>query len=57
MTSDEYILLAKERFDIIHIKYKPTETLSDKLTKLSSRISNRALNLFAQKNHDDNMFK
>ncbi len=57
MSSDEYILLAKERFDIIHIKYKPTETLSDKLTKLSSRISNRALNLFAQKNHDDNMFK
>jgi len=57
MTSDEYILLAKDRFDIIHIKYKPTETLSDKLTKLSSSISNKALNLFAQKNHDDNIFK
>ena len=57
MTSDEYILLAKERFDIIHIKYKPTENLSDKLTKLSSSISNKALNLFAQKNHDDNIFK
>ena len=57
MTSDEYILSAKDKFDIIRIQYKPLKTLSDKLTKLSSRITSKVLNLFIQKNYDNNIFK
>jgi serine protease SohB len=57
ITSDEYILSAKDKFDIIRIQYKPLKTLSDKLTKLSSGITNKVLNLFIQKNYDNNIFK
>ena len=57
ITSDEYILSAKDKFDIIRIQYKPLKTLSDKLTKLSSGITSKVLNLFIQKNYDNNIFK
>ena len=30
MTSDEYILAMREKFEITHIKYKPIKTFSDK---------------------------
>ena len=57
ITSDEYILSAKDKFDIIRIQCKPLKTLSDKLTKLSSGITSKVLNLFIQKNYDNNIFK
>ena len=41
MTSDELILSMKNKFDIISIKYKPIKTLSDKISKISSKLTNK----------------
>ena len=57
MTSDEFVLTMREKFEIIHIKYKPVKTFSDKISKLSSKITNKALGILEQKNHDSNIFK
>ena len=57
MTSDEFILTMKEKFEIIHIKYKPVKTFSDKISKISSNFTNKAIGVFEQKNHDKNIFK
>ena len=57
MTSDEFILTMKEKFEIIHIKYKPVKTFSDKISKISSSFANKAVGVFEQKNHDKNIFK
>jgi serine protease SohB len=57
MTSDEYILSMKDRFDIIHIKYKPSKTFADKFAKVSSSLSGKILSAFSQKSYDDNIFK
>lgn len=57
MTSDEYIMSMKDKFNIIHIKYKPITSFADKITKVSSKITNKFLNKFAQKNYDDSIFK
>ncbi len=57
MTSDEYIMSIKDKFNIIHIKYKPITSFADKITKVSSKITNKFLNKFAQKNYDDSIFK
>ena len=57
MTSDEFILSIKNKFDIILIKYKPTKTLSDKISKISSKLTNKVFSAFAQKNHDESIFK
>ncbi len=57
MTSDEYILSIKDKFNIIHIKYKPLISFADKITKTSAKLSNKIFYRFAQKNHDDKFFK
>ena len=57
MTSDEYILVMREKFEITHIKYKPIKTFSDKISKISSSFANKAIGSFEQKNHDKNIFK
>ena len=57
MTSDEYILSMKDRFDIIHIKYKPSKTFADKFAKVSSSLSGKIVSAFSQKSYDDNIFK
>ena len=57
MTSDEYILSMKDKFDIIHIKYKPVKTLSDKISKFYSNFSNKIFSILEQDNHDKNIFK
>jgi len=57
MTSDEYILSMKEKFEITHIKYKPIKTFSDKISKISSSFTNKAIGSLEQKNHDKNIFK
>ena len=57
MTSDEYILSMKEKFEITHIKYKPVKTFSDKISKISSSFTNKAIGSLEQKNHDKNIFK
>lgn len=57
MTSDEYILSMKDRFDIIHIKYRPSKTFADKFAKVSSSLSGKILSAFSQKSYDDNIFK
>ena len=57
MTSDEFILSMRNKFDIISIKYKPVKTLSDKISKISSKVSNKILSAFEQKNHDNSIFK
>ena len=57
MTSDEFILSMRSKFDIISIKYKPVKTLSDKISKISSKVSNKILSAFEQKNHDNSIFK
>ena len=57
MTSDEYILSIKDKFNIIHIKYKPLISFADKITKTSAKLSNKIFYKFAQKNHDDKFFK
>ena len=57
MTSDEYILAMREKFEITHIKYKPIKTFSDKISKISSSFTNKAIGSFEQKNHDKNIFK
>ena len=57
MTSDEYILVMREKFEITHIKYKPIKTFSDKISKISSSFANKAIVSFEQKNHDKNIFK
>ena len=56
MTSDEYILSMKEKFEITHIKYKPVKTFSDKISKISSSFTNKAIGSLEQKNHDKNIF-
>ena len=56
-TSDEYILVMREKFEITHIKYKPIKTFSDKISKISSSFANKAIGSFEQKNHDKNIFK
>ena len=57
MTSDEYILAMREKFAITHIKYKPIKTFSDKISKISSSFTNKAIGSLEQKNHDKNIFK
>ena len=57
MTSDEYILAMREKFTITHIKYKPIKTFSDKISKISSSFTNKAIGSLEQKNHDKNIFK
>ena len=57
MTSDEYILVMREKFEITHIKYKPIKTFSDKISKISSSFANKAVGSLEQKNHDKNIFK
>ena len=57
MTSDEYILAMREKFEITHIKYKPIKTFSDKISKISSSFTNKAIGSLEQKNHDKNIFK
>jgi serine protease SohB len=57
MTSDEYILVMREKFEITHIKYKPIKTFSDKISKISSSFTNKAIGSLEQKNHDKNIFK
>ena len=57
LTSDEHVISMKESFDIIHVKYMPPKSLSDKLSKFSSRFSSNLLQKFEQKNYDDNLFK
>ena len=57
MTSDEYILSMKDKFDIIHIKYKPSKTFADKFAKVSSSLSGKIVSAFSQKSYDDNIFK
>lgn len=57
MTSDEYILSMRNKFDIILIKYKPVKTLSDKISKFSSDLTKKIFNVFEQKNHDKDVFK
>ena len=57
LTSDEHVISMKEIFDIIHVKYMPPKSLSDKLSKFSSRFSSNLLQKFEQKNYDDNLFK
>lgn len=57
MTSDEYILSMKEKFEITHIKYKPVKTFSDKISKISSSFTNKVIGSLEQKNHDKNIFK
>jgi len=47
----------KDRFDIIHIKYKPSKTFADKFAKVSSSLSGKILSAFSQKSYDDNIFK
>ena len=56
-TSDEYILDMREKFEITHIKYKPIKTFSDKISKISSSFTNKAIGSLEQKNHDKNIFK
>jgi len=57
MTSDEYILSMKDKFDVINISYKPVITLSDKISKFTSSIVYKILNIFEQSNRDNNIFK
>ena len=57
LTSDEHVISMKESFDIIHVKYMPPKSLSDKLSKFSSRFSSNLLQKFEQKNYDDHLFK
>ena len=57
MTSDEYILAMREKFEITHIKYKPIKTFSDKISKISSSFTNKAIGSLEQKNHDKNIFQ
>ena len=57
MTSDEYILSMRNKFDIILIKYNPVKTLSDKISKFSSDLTKKTFNVFEQKNHDKDIFK
>ena len=57
MTSDEYILNMREKFNIIQVKYVPAKTLTSKFSNASAKISQKILNTFEQKNHDKNYFK
>ena len=57
MTSDEYILSIKDKFNIFHIKYKPVTSFADKISKVSSKIANKLFYKFAQKNYDSSLFK
>ena len=57
MTSDEYILSIKDKFNIFHIKYKPVTSFADKISKVSSKIVNKLFYKFAQKNYDSSLFK
>tara|TARA_B110000240_G_scaffold196231_1_gene247880 strand:- start:115 stop:1119 length:1005 start_codon:yes stop_codon:yes gene_type:complete len=57
MTSDEYILSMTNEFEIFHIQYKKLQTLSDKISKISSSASSKLFNVLEQKNHDKNIFK
>ncbi len=57
MTSDEYMLSMKEKFNIIYIKYTPVKSLSEKILNTSSNITNKIFNIFEQKNYDKNIFK
>ena len=57
MTSDEYILSIKDKFNIFHIKYKPVTSFADKISKVSSNIVNKLFYKFAQKNYDSSLFK
>ena len=57
LTSDEYIISMKDRFEIIRIKYKPAKSISDKLSKLSTNISSKLFQKFEQKDYDNNLFK
>lgn len=57
LTSDEHVISMKESFDIIHVKYMPPKSLSDKLSKFSSRFSSNLYQKFEQKNYDDHLFK
>ena len=57
LTSDEYIISMKDRFEIVRIKYKPAKSISDKLSKLSTNISSKLFQKFEQKDYDNNLFK
>ena len=57
LTSDEYIISMKDRFEIIRIKYKPAKSISDKLSKLSTNISSKLFQKFEQTDYDNNLFK
>ena len=57
MTSDEYILSIKDKFNIFHIKYKPVTSFADKISKVSSKVVNKLFYKFAQKNYDSSLFK
>ena len=57
LTSDEYIISMKDRFEIVRIKYKPAKSISDKLSKLSTNISSKLFQKFEQKDYDSNLFK
>ena len=57
MTSDEYILSMRDKFSIVRVKYKPSTTFADKISKFSSKLSKKFFNDLSQKNHDDSIFK
>ena len=57
LTSDEYIISMKDRFEIVRIKYKPAKSISDKLSKLSSNLYSKFFQKIEQKNYDKNFFK
>ena len=57
MTSDEYILSMRDKFSIVRVKYKPSTTFADKISKVSSKLSKKVFNDLSQKNHDDSIFK
>tara|TARA_X000001036_G_C20563682_1_gene759561 strand:- start:59 stop:1063 length:1005 start_codon:yes stop_codon:yes gene_type:complete len=57
MTSDEYILSMRDKFSIVRVKYKPSTTFADKISKVSSKLSKKVFNNLSQKNHDDSIFK
>ena len=57
MTSDEYILSMRDKFSIVRVKYKPSTTFADKISKVSSKLSKKVFNNLSQKTHDDSIFK
>jgi len=57
ITSDEYILLKKNDYDLINIKYNFPKTFGEKISSLSSRAFNSIYDNISQKIFEKNIFK